>query len=128
MKVTATIASKLLVAAVAGWGFGVLVSQPFKKENVYNEKVQKAQPKLYKLVQMNAEWNKQNTVKGLDKIPNCSYVYQDITNNPNIKCKLPCVTLYRANTVVYKWEGNIMMKSDLTPAKVQEQIFIYENE
>ena len=127
MKATILIAGKVLIAAVAGWGFGVLVSQPFKKENNHAEKHSKAQVKTYKLVQQNAEWNKQNTVKGLDKIPNCSYIYQDITNNPNVRCKLPCITLFKGNTFVFRWEANIMMKNDITAAKVQEQISIYEN-
>jgi len=122
MKFTATIAGKLIVAAIAGWGFGVVVTQPFVNKNgTKNISVPVAQ-NSYKVVQLNAEWNKQNTVKGLDKIPGCTYVYEDITKNPNVHCKLPCVSLYNGTQLVFKWEGNIMMKNDVTAQKIQEQI------
>lgn len=119
MKLTATIASKLLIAAVAGWGFGVFVSQPFV-DKPSEEKVQPAA--TYKLVQQNADWNKQNTVTGLDKIPNCLYVYEDVSKNPTVKCKLPCISLYKGSVLLHRWEGNIMMKSDVTVAKVKEKM------
>lgn len=122
MKVTATIASKILIAAVAGWGFGVFVSQPFVGTKTKAERIKLAKANAYKLVQQNADWNKQNTVTGLDKIPNCTYVYEDVTNNSKVKCKLPCVTLYKGATVVHRWEGNIMMKNDVTVAKVKEEM------
>ncbi len=122
MKVTATITSKLLIAAVAGWGFGVFVSQPFKNNDAKGEKLQPVKSTAYKLVQQNAEWNKQNSVTGLDKIPNCTYVYEDVSKNPSVKCKLPCVTLYKGASLLHRWEGNIMMKNDVTVAKVKEQM------
>lgn len=122
MKVTATIAGKLIIAAVAGWGFGVVITQPFIDKHDEKTTSQPVKPFTHKLVQQNAEWNKQNTVKGLDKIPGCLYIYEDVTNNPRVKCKLPCITLYKGPQLVYRWEGNIMMKNDVTVSKVQEQI------
>jgi hypothetical protein len=122
MKVTATILGKVFIAAIAGWGFGVVASQPFKKSNEAVAEKSTTQQSVYKLVQQNAEFNKQNTVKGIEKIPNCTYVYEDVTNKPNVKCKIPCVTLYKGPNLLYKWEGNIMMKNDVTVQKIQEQM------
>lgn len=122
MKVTATIASKLLIAAVGGWGFGVFVTQPFVDKDIKSEKLRSSKATVYKLVQQNAEWNKQNTVAGLDKIPNCTYVYEDVSNNPKVKCKLPCVSLYSGSHLIQRWEGNIMMKNDVTVAKVKKEM------
>jgi hypothetical protein len=122
MKVTATIASKLLIAAVAGWGFGVFVSQPFIDKDHKAKKLKAEKSVAYKLIQQNAEWNKQNTVTGLDKIPNCTYVYEDVTNNPKVHCKLPCVTLYKGSKLIHRWEGNIMMKNDVTAQKIQDKM------
>jgi hypothetical protein len=122
MKVTATIASKILIAAVAGWGFGVFVSQPFVGTKTKIERTNLTKANAYKVIQQNADWNKQNTVSGLDKIPNCTYVYEDVTNNPKVKCKLPCVSLYSGVHLIQRWEGNIMMKNDVTVAKVKKEM------
>ena len=122
MKFTTAIASKLLIAAVAGWGFGVFVSQPFKDANVKGEKLQPVRPTVYKLVQQNAEWNKKNTVTGLDKISNCTYVYEDVSKNPKVKHKLPYVTLFKGKTLVHQWEGNIMMKNSVTVVQIKEKM------
>mgnify|MGYP007090098910 CR=1 FL=1 len=122
MKVTATILSKILIAAVAGWGFGVIVSQPFKDEVHAMAEKTTTQQQVYKVVQQNADWNIKNTVKGIDKISNCSYVYEDVTNNLKIRCKLPCITLYKGPKLLYRWEGNIMMKNDVTAQQIQEQM------
>ncbi len=122
MKVTVTIFGKILIAAITGWGFGVVVSQPFKDDtNQLAEKSTK-QETVYRLIQQNADWNKENTVRGIERIPNCTYVYEDITNKPNVKCKIPCVTLLKGNQLLYRWDGNIMLKNDVTRQKIQEQM------
>lgn len=119
MKFTASVAAKLMIAAVGGWGLGVFVSQPFV-DKVEQQPVVKQT--TYKLVQQNAEWNKKNTVKGIDKIPNCTYVYEDVSNNKIIRCKLPCITLYKGSQLLYRWEADIMMKNNLTAKMVQEKM------
>lgn len=121
MKATATVVSKILIAAVAGWGFGVFVSQPFV-EPPTQESVQPIRPMAYVLIQQNADWNKSNTIKGLDSIENCLYIYEDVTKNPRVRCKLPCITLYKNARLIQRWEGNIMMKNDINPSKVKELI------
>jgi hypothetical protein len=122
MKVTATIAGKLIIAAIAGWGFGVVITQPFIDNHGEKNISQPGKPSVYKLVQQNADWNKLNTVRGLDKIPGCSYVYEDVSKNPNVKCKLPCISLYKGTQLIYRWEGNIMMKNDVTIQKIQQEM------
>lgn len=119
MKITATITGKILFVALAGWLFGVFVSKPFVEDN---DKKREKQIYIYKLVQQNANWNKQNTVYGLDKIKSCDYIYEDVTHNPTVKCKLPCITLYKYDKPIYRWEANIMMRNNVTVRAIKSKM------
>jgi hypothetical protein len=122
MKVTTSIVSKILITAVAGWGFGVFISQPFKKDSTVPAENVKNLQLSYTLVQQNANWNKVNTVKNIESIPNCLYIYEDVTNNSKLRCKLPCISLYKGSKLLYRWEGNIMMRNNVTVEMIQQQI------
>ena len=79
------------------------------------------------VVQYNAGWNAANTVKGLEKLTECTYFYCDVEKQPmylaSQKVKqVPTVIIYSKGKEVKRWEGDLFMKNPVTLPTIQGSV------
>jgi hypothetical protein len=79
------------------------------------------------VVQYNAEFNKSNSVKNLQKLSDARVFNAWIDKQPELKDisrikSVPTIILYKDNEEIRRWEANIMMSLDITHHEIQEYI------
>jgi len=79
------------------------------------------------VVQYNAEFNKANSVKNLQRISDAKIFNAWIDKNPELVNSsairsVPTIILYNDNKEIRRWEAGIMMKLNITHHEIQEYI------
>ena len=79
------------------------------------------------VVQYNAEFNKANSVKNLQRISDAKILNAWIDKDPELKetgaiRSVPSIILYNDNKEIRRWEAGIMMKLDITHHEVQKYV------
>lgn len=75
------------------------------------------------VVQINAKWNKDNTLEELRDLENCEYVFGWLENQPyeiqrNV-VSLPVVVVYKDNTPKQQYTGGISLRLSATFEEIQ---------
>jgi hypothetical protein len=80
-----------------------------------------------KVIQINADWNLNNTRLDLDKLEGCSYQFGWLKHqSPTIQSGLssvPVVLIYKGNKLVKKYEAGISLKLDIPFEDIQQTIY-----
>jgi len=75
------------------------------------------------VVQINAKWNRSNTLEELRNLDNCEYVFGWLENQPhNIQSSissLPVVVVYRDNIPQQQYVGDITLRLSATFEEIQ---------
>ena len=75
------------------------------------------------VVQINAKWNRSNTLEELRDLDNCEYVFGWLENQPhNIQSSitsLPVVVVYRDNIPQQQYVGDITLRLSATFEEIQ---------
>ena len=75
------------------------------------------------VVQINAKWNKSNTLEELRNLENCKYVFGWLENQPysiqSSIASLPVVVVYRDNTPQQQYVGDISLRLSATFEEIQ---------
>ena len=75
------------------------------------------------VVQINAKWNKDNTVQDLRNLENCEYVFGWLENQPyEIQCSIasvPVVVVYKDNVARQQYTSGINLKLIATFEEIQ---------
>ena len=79
------------------------------------------------VVQYNAEFNKANSVKNLQRISDAKIFNAWIDKDPELKKtgairSVPTIVLYKDNKEIRRWEAGIMMQLDITHHEVQKYV------
>ena len=79
------------------------------------------------VVQYNADFNKTNSVKNLQRLSDARIFNAWIDKQPELKTEnriksVPTIILYNDGEEVRRWEAGIMMKLDITHHEIQEYI------
>ena len=79
------------------------------------------------VVQYNAEFNKANSVKNLQRISDAKIFNAWIDKNPELKetgaiRSVPTIILYKDSQEIRRWEAGIMMQLDITHHEVQKYV------
>ena len=79
------------------------------------------------VVQYNADFNKNNSVKNLQRLSDARIFNAWIDKQPELKTEnriksVPTIILYNDGEEVRRWEAGIMMKLDITHHEIQEYI------
>lgn len=80
-----------------------------------------------KVIQYNAEWNKENDVKWIDSLKNCKVNYICIMKNPKEQKKseiivVPTIIIYNKHKEVKRFQADISFTMKATREEVQEII------
>ena len=80
----------------------------------------------YKILHINAKWNKKNTVNLPNKIEGITVdfaILEDQTKSLQEKIQaVPVIILYKENRVVKKWSAGISFKLDINAKEISEAI------
>ena len=75
------------------------------------------------VIQINAKWNKDNTLSELRELDNCEYVFGWLENQPHDIQKnivsLPVVVVYRDNVPQQQYVGGINLRLSATFEEIQ---------
>jgi hypothetical protein len=75
------------------------------------------------VVQINAKWNKSNTLEELRNLDNCRYVFGWLENQPysiqSSITSLPVVVIYKDNVPQQQYVGDIRLKLSATFEEIQ---------
>lgn len=75
------------------------------------------------VVQINAKWNRSNTLEELKYLKNCEYVFGWLENQPyDIQSSIsavPIIVVYKDDVPCMQYAGDIMLKPSVTPQEVQ---------
>jgi hypothetical protein len=75
------------------------------------------------VVQINAKWNKSNTVDELRNLKNCEYVFGWLENQPyEIQCSIasvPVVVVYKDNVARQQYAADITLRLNATFEEIQ---------
>ncbi len=75
------------------------------------------------VVQINAKWNKSNTVDELRNLKNCEYVFGWLENQPyEIRCSIasvPVVVVYKDNVARQQYAADITLRLNATFEEIQ---------
>jgi len=75
------------------------------------------------VVQINAKWNKTNTLEELRELENCEYVFGWLENQPHdiqrSIVSLPVVVVYRDNVPKQQYVGGISLRLSTTFEEIQ---------
>ena len=81
------------------------------------------------VLQINAEWNSNNTVLGLDKLRGCTYKYGDLENQStqlkNSITSVPTILLLVDGKPKKQWVAGIDLKISATRQDIQAEINKY---
>ena len=75
------------------------------------------------VVQINAKWNRDNTVEGLRDLENCEYVFGWLEDQPydiqrNV-VSLPVIVVYKDNVPKQQYVGDISLRLSVTFEEIQ---------
>jgi|TARA_R100000081_G_C4769279_1_gene144575 hypothetical protein len=92
-----------------------------------NKNTPKSWGKGLAVVQYNADFNKNNSVKNLQRLSDARIFNAWIDKQPELKTEnriksVPTIILYNDGEEVRRWEAGIMMKLDITHHEIQEYI------
>lgn len=78
------------------------------------------------VVQINAKWNKDNTLEELRDLENCEYVFAWLENQPydiqrNVS-SLPVVVVYKDNIPQQQYVGDISLRLSVTFEEIQARV------
>lgn len=78
------------------------------------------------VVQINAKWNKDNTLEELRDLENCQYVFAWLENQPydiqrNVS-SLPVVVVYKDNIPQQQYVGDISLRLSVTFEEIQARV------
>ena len=95
--------------------------------NTSNKNTPKSWGEGLAVVQYNADFNKSNSLKSLQKLSDARISNAWIDKNPELKTEsriksVPTIILYNDGEEVRRWEAGIMMKLDITHHEIQEYI------
>ena len=95
--------------------------------NTSNKNTPKSWGKGLAVVQYNADFNKNNSVKNLQRLSDARIFNAWIDKQPDLKTQnriksVPTIILYNDGEEVRRWEAGIMMKLDITHHEIQEYI------
>lgn len=80
------------------------------------------------VIQINAKWNKENTVEELRQLTNCEYVMGWLEDQPHEIVKsissVPVVVVYDGSTPVMQYAAGINLKLNITFDEVQSLVNI----
>jgi len=75
------------------------------------------------VVQINAKWNRANTLEDLRYLKNCKYVFGWLENQPHdIQASVqavPIIVVYKDDVPCMQYAANIMLKPSVTASEVQ---------
>lgn len=75
------------------------------------------------VIQINAKWNRDNTVEGLRDLENCEYVFGWLEDQPHeiqsSIISLPVVVVYKDNIPKQQYAGGISLKLNATFEEIQ---------
>ena len=94
---------------------------------LHTSKPSKSWGKGLAVVQYNADFNKNNSVKNLQRLSDARIFNAWIDKQPELKTEnriksVPTIILYNDGEEVRRWEAGIMMKLDITHHEIQEYI------
>lgn len=81
------------------------------------------------VLQINADWNSNNTMMGLDRLRECTYKYGDLENQPpqikNSISSVPTIILFVDGKPKYQWTAGIDLRINATKEDIQSEINKY---
>ena len=94
---------------------------------LHTSKPSKSCGKALAVDQYNADFNKNNSVKNLQRLSDARIFNAWIDKQPDLKTEyriksVPTIILYNDGEEVRRWEAGIMMKLDITHHEIQEYI------
>ena len=80
-----------------------------------------------KVIQINAEWNHENTIPNLDQLEGCEYQFLWLRHQPinvqNSLSSVPVLLILKEDKLIEKYEAGIRLKLDMPFDKIQQTIY-----
>ena len=78
------------------------------------------------VVEFNTSWNKNNFIKGLDKLKNCKaytiILCDNIEYMDSFNIKQPTIIVYNNGNEIKRFKSTIMLEFDITYKKLQKEV------
>ena len=103
---------------------------PFNSTSTRSTK--KSDKRLNKIVvyQINSEWNERNSIKNLENLRDCKYVYGYLEDQPEVfkrKIKsVPAVFITNEGKIIYKYEAGLSLVPKIKRSEIQEIVNKYK--
>jgi hypothetical protein len=105
--------------------FGILLLFFPLNSNSVKSNISKSE-KVSKIVvyQINSEWNERNSIKNLDDLRGCKYVYGYLEDQPDVfkqKIKsVPAVFITNNGKIIYKYQPGVSLIPTIKKSQIQE--------